>query len=144
MQHFIGTKRLLAQPMNRADYNSYRGWELPKDEDGSDAGYLVEYLDGGKPNDDRHGGYISWSPQDVFERAYKQYDDDFVGRMRLESDQLQERFDKLSVFLDGELSPRLSDDQLALLNSQRDSMRQYLDVLVRRLAAETARTQRAA
>lgn len=66
----IGTKALLAAPMTRGDYNTYRGWTIPADEDPSEAGYLVEYLDGGKPNDDRHTGYISWSPADVFARAY--------------------------------------------------------------------------
>ncbi len=68
---YIGTKTVYACPMNRADYNLYRGWELPANEDGTDAGYLVEYADGGKANDSRHAGYISWWPKDVFERAYR-------------------------------------------------------------------------
>jgi len=69
--HYIGTKEIFATPMNRADYNVYRGWELPADENGADEGFLVEYIDGGKANDSRHAGYISWSPAEVFERAYK-------------------------------------------------------------------------
>lgn len=68
---FIGTKLILAEPMNRLDYNKYRGWELPEDEDGNDEGFLVEYMDGGKPNHLDHEGYISWSPTDVFINAYK-------------------------------------------------------------------------
>jgi len=68
---YEGTKRLYATPMNRGDYNAYRGWEVPADENHADDGYLVEYVDGGKPNDQRHAGYISWSPKDVFERSYK-------------------------------------------------------------------------
>lgn len=71
MKEFYGTKKIRAIPMTRAVYNQYRGWELPKDEDGHDAGYLVEYLDGGKPNDSRHEGYISWSPADAFSKAYQ-------------------------------------------------------------------------
>ena len=67
---YEGTKRVHAKPMNRGDYNVYRGWEVPADENPADDGYLVEYLDGGKANDPRHAGYISWSPKDVFERAY--------------------------------------------------------------------------
>lgn len=70
MQTFIGTKIIDALPMNRAEYNIYRGWELPADEDGTDEGYLVEYHDGGQTNHPDHAGYISWSPKDVFERAY--------------------------------------------------------------------------
>lgn len=68
----IGTKIVSATPMNRADYNAYRGWTLPIDENGADEGYLVEYMDGGKPNDDRHTGYISWSPKAQFDAAYRE------------------------------------------------------------------------
>ena len=57
--------------MNRADYNTYRGWLLPEDENGSDEGYLVEYLDGGKPNHADHEGYISWSTEEVFLNTYR-------------------------------------------------------------------------
>ena len=68
---YIGTKVIHARPMTRQAYNDYRGWQLPDNEDGADDGYLVEYVDGGKANDPRHAGYISWSPKDVFERAYR-------------------------------------------------------------------------
>lgn len=71
MKVYIGTKAVKAIPMNRQEYNDYRGWELPSDEDGSDDGYLVEYLDGGEPNHTDHAGYISWSPTSVFINAYK-------------------------------------------------------------------------
>lgn len=67
---YIGTKRILAKPMTRLEYNEYRNWELPEDEDGSDAGFLVEYVDGGQSNHPDHEGYISWSPAEVFENAY--------------------------------------------------------------------------
>ena len=33
---------------------------------------LAPYVDGGRGNDSRHAGYISWSPKDVFERSYKE------------------------------------------------------------------------
>lgn len=69
---YEGTKRVHAKPMNRGDYNSYRSWEVPADENPADEGYLVEDADGGRGNDSRHAGYISWSPKDVFERSYKE------------------------------------------------------------------------
>lgn len=69
---YEGTKRVHAKPMNRGEYNSYRGWEVPADENPADDGYLVEDADGGRGNDSRHAGYISWSPKDVFERSYKE------------------------------------------------------------------------
>ena len=70
MKVYTGTKKVQAQPMTRGDYNQLRGWEIPKDENPADEGYLVEYLDGGKANHDAFDGYISWSPRDVFERSY--------------------------------------------------------------------------
>jgi len=71
MEKFLGVKEIKAVKMNRQEYNDYRGWELPNDENGSDEGYLVEYLDGGEVNHPNHVGYISWSPKKVFERAYR-------------------------------------------------------------------------
>jgi hypothetical protein len=72
MKRYTGTKTLFARPMTRGDYNAYRGWPTPANEDPGDAGYLVEYEDGGKANDLRHAGYISWSPADIFERTYRE------------------------------------------------------------------------
>jgi hypothetical protein len=74
MKTYIGTKLVKLVPMNRQEYNDYRGWTLPADENGSDEGYLVEYTDGGKPNDARHDGYISWSPKAQADAAYRQTD----------------------------------------------------------------------
>ena len=69
---YIGTKSVLATPMSRAEYCDYRGWEILKNEDPDEQVYLVEYTDGGKPNDERHGGYITMSPKEVFDNAYRQ------------------------------------------------------------------------
>jgi len=74
MNRYIGVKEINATPMSRAAYNLFRGWELPKDENGEDEGYLVEYIDGGQANTATYKGYVSWSPKDVFERAYKPCD----------------------------------------------------------------------
>lgn len=71
MKRYIGVKEINATPMSRAAYNLFRGWELPKDENGEDEGYLVEYIDGGQANTATYKGYVSWSPKDVFDRAYK-------------------------------------------------------------------------
>lgn len=70
-QRYIGTKMLLAVAMTRGDYVELRGWKLPENENGADEGYLVEYLDGGPANLPGYAGYVSWSPKDVFERAYR-------------------------------------------------------------------------
>jgi len=72
MKAYIGTKTIKAKPMNRLDYNKFRGWQLPDNENGNDDGYLVEYTDGGKPNTSAYDGYVSWSPKEQFENAYKE------------------------------------------------------------------------
>lgn len=74
MEHkaYIGTKLINAHPMNRQEYNDFRGWAVPADENPAHEGYLVEYLDGGKPNTEQYAGYVSWSPKEQFEKAYRQ------------------------------------------------------------------------
>lgn len=61
MKKFIGTKMIEAKPMDRGEYNKYRGWPIPADENPDDEGYLVKYQD----------GYESWSPKKQFEDAYR-------------------------------------------------------------------------
>jgi hypothetical protein len=74
MKQHIGVKLINAKPMTRQEYNDFRGWQLPTDENGADEGFLVEYLDGGKGNTDLYAGYVSWSPAEVFNRAYRPTD----------------------------------------------------------------------
>lgn len=57
--------------MTLGEYNDLRGWKMPPDESSAKEGYLVEYTDGGTPNHSDFDGYISWSPKEVFERAYR-------------------------------------------------------------------------
>lgn len=84
MKKYVGTKVIEAKQMTRGDYNNYRGWKIPADENPEDKGYLVKYPD----------GYESWSPAGVFEAAYREYDEDklpatAVGMM---SEDYRERF----------------------------------------------------
>jgi hypothetical protein len=72
MKKHIGTKIVLLAAMTRLHYNAYRGWTLPDNENGNDMGYLVEYTDGGERNDQRHDGYISWSPKAQADNAYRE------------------------------------------------------------------------
>ena len=73
MEKFVGTKVITAQPMNRLEYNEYRGGKLPVDEQhlADEAGMLVEYEDTEHPNVKGHAGYVSWSPLKVFAKAYQ-------------------------------------------------------------------------
>lgn len=60
MSMYAGTKALLAKPMTRGEYCTYRGWEVPADENPNDNGRIVQYSD----------GYISWTPLPQFNAAY--------------------------------------------------------------------------
>lgn len=67
MMEYIGTKIVHAYPMTRGDAEKHLGRILRtrrKEESDRDEGYLVEY----------EGGYQSWSPLDVFEKAYRKTD----------------------------------------------------------------------
>lgn len=70
MEAFIGVKSVSARKMTKEAYCTYRGWEVSEDEDPDAEGYLVEYMDSPNSNHPNHRNYISWSPKDVFEKAY--------------------------------------------------------------------------
>lgn len=57
-KQYVGVKVVVAKPMTRGDYNDYRGWQIPTNENPADEGYVVEY----------DHGYISWCPKEVFEK----------------------------------------------------------------------------
>lgn len=127
MISYVGRKEILATPMNRRDYNDLRGWVLPEDEDGDDEGYLVEYIDGGKANVEGFRGYISWSPKDVFERAYQRtesYEDCLIADLRYAQCEIQ--------VLEDERGSReyIYDKELELLNGKIDALKTYETLLL--------------
>lgn len=64
MQRYQSHKQVHADPMTRGEYNKYRGWVIPPDEDPRDLGYLVIYNRGTEDH------YESWSPKHVFDDGY--------------------------------------------------------------------------
>lgn len=133
MKKYIGTKELKATSMTLGAYNEYRGWKLPEDEDPNTEGYLVEYIDGGKPNDKRHEGYISWSPKDVFEKAYKVADTP-LDRMYIEYKELMDKHNKLVLFLGRKDAVEIAgENQVALMEVQKVQMHDYLLTLKERI-----------
>ena len=66
-EEHISHKIVKRLPMTRLEYNNFRKWDLPVDENGADPGYLVEYLYGGEPNVSGFEGYVSWSPKKQFD-----------------------------------------------------------------------------
>lgn len=57
---YIGMKQIDAIPMDLGNYNIYRGWKMPDNEDPKAPGYIVRYPD----------NYVSWSPKKTFDEAY--------------------------------------------------------------------------
>lgn len=142
MTTYVGVKLISAEPMSRGDYNKYRGWTIPEDENPADEGYHVKYSD----------GYESWSPKSAFEEAYSEVganplkdttilmcSKDYKERFLAEYYQLTTRFRGLMAMLDkwdkGELNfipvcPR------SLYNLQLQAMSDYIAILEARAAIE--------
>ena len=142
MEEYIGTKIVKAEPMNLGDYNNYRGWMIPEDEDPEKEGYLVKYPD----------GYVSWSPKEIFEEAYVKTENnklaitakgmnskDFKDRFKAEYKQLVIRAQGLSNILEKmkngtlEFTPKCSYE---ILNRQLEYMKDYKGVLEERASIE--------
>jgi hypothetical protein len=132
-QQYTGTKTLFATPMNRADYNVYRGWGLPADEDGTDEGYLVEYTDGGEANHPDHAGYISWSPKEQFDNAYD-LSGNALERLKIELEDLTIRIDGLIAYTGTDRHMSLHKNAQRDLRMQLKCMREYSVIMNRRIA----------
>lgn len=132
---YVGTKVVHAIAMTRLDYNVLRGWQLPADENGDDNGYLVQYADGGEPNVHGFTGYVSWSPADVFARSYntgaRLEPETFLTRLEKERDRTVSDLNKLTAFLDGDVS-KLTEEAVADLHLQKDIMTQLAFILSKR------------
>jgi hypothetical protein len=141
MSVYTGSKIIKARPMTRAEYNDYRGWDVPDSEDGDETGFLVEYVDGGEPNHPDHTGYISWSPTSVFETAYTVVgtENDLAGiesfklRMKAELSALRENIAKLNTFIQSPSYKHASIPTRELLKSQLLAMLTYAAILESRL-----------
>jgi|TARA_R110000765_G_scaffold71801_2_gene139387 hypothetical protein len=130
MKNYIGIKEVKARPMNRLDYNGYRGWDLPSDEDGEDEGYLVEYANASGKNHQNHDGYITWSPKDPFEEAYRETTT-YQDRLKIEYNDLCDKVEKLAKALEKDLVP---SSQQPILIKQLSVMGEYSNILLERIA----------
>ncbi len=142
MKKYVGTKVIEAKPMTRGDYNEYRGWQIPANENPADEGYLVKYSD----------GYVSWSPTYVFEKAYREYDEnklpatavgmmstDYKERFKAEYKQLTIRFEGLKGMLkrwDEGTLPFEPTCPRSTYNMQIKAMTDYMAVLEARAVIE--------
>ena len=56
---YVRMHQVDAEPMTRGDYNKFRGWTIPANENPAEEGYIVKYPD----------GYVSWCPKAQFEAS---------------------------------------------------------------------------
>ena len=88
----------------------------------NEEGYIVEYED----------GYKSWSPKEVFEKAYK-VAETHIDRMSIEFEELRERMKKLKNFLYSYKVFELDKEEVYLLERQYNQMDNYAQTLFQRL-----------
>lgn len=125
MNKYIGTKELKAKPMSRYEYNEYRDWKIPENENPEDLGYLVQYED----------GYISWSPKETFEKAYR-VSETHVDRMKIEAEELNKKLQGLYAFTKGEIFKTLPSRKQVLMSEQYKAMNDYHWILTMRIKLE--------
>jgi hypothetical protein len=135
MKQYTGTKTVKAMPMTMGE--AYERKLLkegvrPSECETDKAGYLVEYED----------GYQSWSPADVFEKAYKP-SETRLDRLHIECDELRARSKELDVYLNEgfeKVAAEIGRSLTMLLVLQSSYLHNYLGVLeVLLLEAEKSR-----
>lgn len=142
MQKYIGVKQVEAKPMTRGDYNKYRGWTIPIDENPNDEGYLVKHSD----------NYESWIAKDEFEKTYNvvgvrslndsallMVSTDYKERFLAEYIQLKTRLEGLKTMLhnwDNEQLSFIPSCPRSTYDLQVEAMTKYLAVLEARAKIE--------
>lgn len=125
MKKYIGKKSIMASPMSKSDAEIVLNRKLPEAKGGED-GYLVEYED----------GYLSWSPKETFEAAYK-IAETHLDRLLIESEELKQRKSKLRAFiLSEEGFHKLDNETRNLLLRQYSVMSEYFLLLIKRIQLE--------
>ena len=142
MRQYINVEQVEAKKMTRGDYNNYRSWTVPKDENPNDEGYMVKYTD----------DYVSWSPKETFEKSYHivgvrplndsallMVSTDYKDRFIAEYIQLETRIKGLETMLnnwDKELLTFIPSCPRSTYKLQLEYMKKYLAVLEARAKIE--------
>lgn len=126
MKKYIGVKQISAKPMTMGE--AYENGLLQKNRTITENektldGYYVEYDD----------GYVSWSPKDVFEKAYNVAETP-LDRMYIEYNELMDKHNKLVLFLGRKDAVEIAgENQVALMEQQKIQMHDYLLTLKERI-----------
>lgn len=122
LKQYTGTKTVKARPMTMGEAYECKLLKegvRPSECETDKAGYLVEYGD----------GYLSWSPKDVFEAAYKP-SETFLERLEIEYDENQARYDKGRSFINSDRFDKLTYTTRLLLTAQSATQREYICLLI--------------
>lgn len=125
-EKYIGVKQISAKPMTMGE--AYENGLLQKNRTITENektldGYYVEY----------DNGYVSWSPKDVFEKAYNVADTP-LDRMYIEYNELMDKHNKLVLFLGRKDAVEIAgENQVALMEQQKIQMHDYLLTLKERI-----------
>lgn len=124
MKKYLGTKLVTAKPMTRVEAKAVLGKFInPAKQEYSGEGYLVRYED----------GYQSWSPKEVFDKAYKPADN-FLDRLIIERDEVQQRLSSLtSALMQEDFQEKVGSKQYYWMQEQRNAMEIYVEVLNKRI-----------
>lgn len=60
MNNYIGFEYVKAEPMTLGEYNNFKGWPIPNNEDPFEDGYIIHYSK----------NYVSWEPKKSFESSH--------------------------------------------------------------------------
>ena len=125
LKQYTGTKTVKARPMTMGEAYECKLLKegvRPSKCETDKAGYLVEYGD----------GYMSWSPKDVFDAAYKP-SETFLERLENECNEIDARSDKVKDFIGSDRFDNLSPIAKLLLVAQCATQREYIYLLVDRI-----------
>lgn len=129
MKQYTGTKTIKACPMSLGEAEKMLGRRIDTsavENRENVEGFLVEYAD----------GYRSWSPKEVFEKAYR-VSETFLDRMNIEREQLKQRYLDGLKFSFSQDFQKLPDNKRTALCNQLDCMKQYLYMLSYRIGLES-------
>ena len=110
-----------AQLMTHGAYNEFRGWEVPADENATDAGYLVQQSNG----DTAH---VSWYPSEIFEALYG-VSDTPKQRVGLELIARKAELDALEQFILQDQPDFIDNNHWQYLHTQAPILRELVNVL---------------
>lgn len=138
MKTYVSSILVSAVPKARQEYNRYRGWKTPSNEDPEDGGFMFENRKGNS-NHKKHKGYISWLPYLEFMAQFTA-----VGgaegkpahqqRVMAELAELVKKLEALKVFFTTDIFLKCSFEERDLLQEQSRLMTQYVNVLESRIA----------